>query len=217
MKMAALSRTSGVSVPTLKYYLREGLLHSGTATAVNQADYDESHVRRVRLVRALIELGHLSIADVAAVVAAVDDETMPIHDAFALTQDAMVLGPHRDADQYRLARALVDRFVARNDLHIRTHAHVREMLADAFVHLAEWGFIDLAEPHQAGADQFDALATVFKQMAAQELASVPETHRSEMVEYTVVGTVVVEVAMAAIRRMALEDASEQRYGARTRR
>ncbi len=212
MKIAALSSTTGVSVPTLKYYVREGLLHAGAATAVNQADYDESHVRRVRLVRALVDLGHLSIAEVAEVVAAVDDENVPIHDAFGLAQDAMVPDRPREAVQYRQAHVLVDGFVAQHGFHLRAEAQVRDMLADAFVHLAEFGLVDLASPDSTGAAHLDAMAELFKAMAADELAHVPETHRSEMVEYSVVGTVVIEVAMTAIRRMALEDASERRFG-----
>lgn len=56
MRIAALSDATGLPVATLKYYLREGLLHPGTATAVNQSAYDDSHIRRARLVRALLEL-----------------------------------------------------------------------------------------------------------------------------------------------------------------
>ncbi|MEZ5251463.1 MAG: hypothetical protein R2713_20295 [Ilumatobacteraceae bacterium] len=41
----------------------------------------------------------------------------------------------------------------------------------------------------------------------------PDTDRIQQVEYTVVGTVAVEAAINAIRRMALEDASERRFGA----
>jgi hypothetical protein len=152
---------------------------------------------------------------VADVVAAVDDEGVPIHDAFGLTQDAMVPARPRDDDQYRQARQLVDGFVVRHDFHLRPEAQVRDMLSDAFVHLAEFGLVDLANPDATGAAHFDALAELFKAMAADELTHVPETHRSEMVEYTVVGTVVMEVAMTAIRRMALEDASERRFGGGT--
>jgi DNA-binding transcriptional MerR regulator len=212
MKIAALSTATGASVATLKYYLREGLLNPGLATAVNQADYDESHVRRVRLVRALVDLGHLSIAEVAEVVAAADDERVPIHDAFGITQDAMAPDRDRDGDLHRQARALVDGFVDRHRLRVRPEAAMRTMLADALVRMAEFGMVDLADPSAEGAAQFDAFATFFKQLAAAELGFVPETHRSEMVEYTVVGTLVIETAMIAIRRLALEDASERRFG-----
>jgi DNA-binding transcriptional MerR regulator len=217
MKIAALSSATGASVATLKYYLREGLLHPGVATAVNQADYDDSHVRRVRLVRALVELGHLSIAEVAAVIAAVDDEDVPIHDAFGVTQDAMVPDRPRDDEPHALARSLVEALVVRHDLRVRPDAEARNMLADAFVHMAEFGMVDLASPSADGVAQFDAFVELFKQRADQEIAFVPDAHRSEMVEYTVVGTLVVEAAMSAIRRLALEDASERRFGDSARR
>lgn len=227
MRIAALSRATGVPVATLKYYLREGLLHPGAATAVNQAAYDDSHVRRVRLVRTLVELGRLSIADVAAVVAAVEDEDVPIHDTFGITQDAMVhdvhRGAHADTSEPESAHRLVDELVARHGLQVRPDAAVRDMLADALVHLAGMGVIDLLDHSSPLAAQgtalLDSLVVWFRDMAAVEIASVPETDRAAMVEYTVVGTVVIETAMAAIRRMALEDASHRRFAdapARTR-
>lgn len=61
MRIAELSRRTGVPVPTIKYYLREGLVPHGERTSPNQARYDESHVHRVRLVRALVEVGGLPI------------------------------------------------------------------------------------------------------------------------------------------------------------
>ena len=73
MRIAELSRRSGVPVPTIKYYLREGLLPGGTPTGRNQADYDERHLHRLRLVRALVDVGQVSIAGAREVLGAVDD------------------------------------------------------------------------------------------------------------------------------------------------
>lgn len=216
MRIGGLSTATGVPVATLKYYLREGLLHAGRATAVNQADYDESHVRRVRLVRSLLELGRLSIAEVADVLAAADDPEVPIHTAFGHAQDAMapeVAEAHRDDPRFAVARTVVDRFVERNDLRLRPEARVRDMLAEALVLLAEFGLTRLDEPDPIGEAQFDAYAAFFRASAAGDLACVPDTDRIQQVEYTVVGTVAVEAAINAIRRMALEDASERRFGA----
>lgn len=219
MRIGGLSRETGVPVATLKYYLREGLLHPGVATAVNQAEYDDTHVRRVRLVRTLIELGRLSIADVAAVVAAVDDDDVPIHDTFGITQDALVRDLHRDAHadtpELDAAHRLVDDLVLRHGLRVRPDAAVRDMLADAIVHLADMAVVDL---HDLGSQlttectvMLDSLVAWFRDMAEFEIASVPDTDRAVMVEYTVVGTVVMETVMAAIRRLALEDASDRRF------
>ena len=42
VQMAELSRITGVSVPTIKYYLREGLLALGEAIRANQALYGQA-------------------------------------------------------------------------------------------------------------------------------------------------------------------------------
>ena len=55
-------RHSGVPVPTIKYCLREGPPRPGELTSPDQAQYDESHLRQLQLIRALAEAGGLSIA-----------------------------------------------------------------------------------------------------------------------------------------------------------
>lgn len=42
MRMAELSSSSGVPIPTIHFYLREGLLPPGERTSPNQAHYDDS-------------------------------------------------------------------------------------------------------------------------------------------------------------------------------
>ena len=44
VRIAELSSRSGTSIPSIKFYLREGLLPSGEATGATRARYDESHV-----------------------------------------------------------------------------------------------------------------------------------------------------------------------------
>jgi len=68
LRIAGLSSLTRVSIPTIKFYLRSGLLHAGRRTGPNQTRYDESHVRRLRVVRALIDRGGLSVAAVAELV-----------------------------------------------------------------------------------------------------------------------------------------------------
>lgn len=211
MRIAGLSAATGVSVATLKYYLREGLLHGGAATAVNQARYDESHVRRVKLIRALIEVGDLGIAEVRAVLAAVDDESQSLHEALGAAQDAMVPAVNDSNPQFAAALESVEAFLVRNDLDVRHDAPVRAMLAETLVWLTEfgWGLPGIV----VDAAVFDSLVPGLKEQAAFEISVVPpDTDRASQVEYTVVGTMVFEVAAAAIRRMALEDASAKRFG-----
>ncbi len=213
VRIAGLSTATGVSVATLKYYLREGLLHGGAATAVNQAQYDDTHVRRVKLVRALVELGRLSIAEVREVLAAVDDESQSLHEAFGAAQDAMATEVSSDSEWIDAALASVDTFLVRNDLAVRPESPLRAMLAETLVWLTEfgWGLPGIV----VDAAVFDSLVPGLKQQAEFEISVVPpDTDRTAQVEYTVVGTMVFEVAAAAIRRMALEDASAKRFGPR---
>lgn len=205
MRIAALGDATGLPVATLKYYLREGLLHPGTATAVNQAVYDDSHVRRARLVRALLELGGLQLADIKRVLAAVEDETVPLHDAFGLAQDAMVPPRPRSGAAYERALADVDVFVHRHKLRVRPDAHVRGMLADALVAVRSGGWdFDLAA--------FDERMPGVVAQAVAELSGIPDADRSAQMETSVIGTISYEVALAALRRLALEHASWRRFG-----
>lgn len=89
MRMAELSRRSGLSVPTIKYYLREGLLPPGRRTSVNQAVYSASHLERLRLIRALVTIAGLPLNRVREVVQAVNSDASAL-DAMAVTQDALV-------------------------------------------------------------------------------------------------------------------------------
>lgn len=54
-RMAELVRRSGVARETIHYYLREGLLPDPEKTARNNALYNDQHVRRLSLIRALRE------------------------------------------------------------------------------------------------------------------------------------------------------------------
>ncbi|GAA1851529.1 MerR family transcriptional regulator [Brevibacterium marinum] len=88
MRMAELARRSGVSVPTIKYYMRQGLLQPGRRTSVNQAEYDHRHLDRLRLIRALTSVAGLPLSKVREVVDAVSGESTVI-DAMAVTQDVL--------------------------------------------------------------------------------------------------------------------------------
>ena len=46
MRISQLSAQTGIPVATIKFYLRENLLHDGARTSATQAQYDESHVAR---------------------------------------------------------------------------------------------------------------------------------------------------------------------------
>ncbi|MTD54054.1 MerR family transcriptional regulator [Amycolatopsis pithecellobii] len=98
MRMAELSAESGVPVATVKYYLREGLLPPGERTSPNQARYSASHVQRLRLVKALTEVGGLSLASVGAVLEAVDGDATP-HETIGVVQEELAGPPPKVSDE----------------------------------------------------------------------------------------------------------------------
>src|SRR5215207_3162684 len=62
MRISDRSAQTDIPVATVKFYLRENLLHPGVRTAVTQAQYEQSHVARLWLIRALLGPGGLSVA-----------------------------------------------------------------------------------------------------------------------------------------------------------
>jgi DNA-binding transcriptional MerR regulator len=55
MRIGELAEASGVPVPTIKHYLREGLLPEGVKTSRNMAYYPPELVDRIRLIKQLQE------------------------------------------------------------------------------------------------------------------------------------------------------------------
>jgi DNA-binding transcriptional MerR regulator len=55
LKIGELAEASGVPVPTIKHYLREGLLPEGVKTSRNMAYYPPELVDRIRLIKQLQE------------------------------------------------------------------------------------------------------------------------------------------------------------------
>ncbi|MFD3440002.1 MerR family transcriptional regulator [Streptomyces sp. NPDC058685] len=84
MRISELSRRSGVSTATIKYYLREGLLPPGRATAATQAEYGESHVRRLRLIRALIGVRGLTVSAAKDVLDTISEGNSDTHELLGL-------------------------------------------------------------------------------------------------------------------------------------
>src|SRR5881394_70124 len=72
MKISELRDRSGVPLPTIKFYIREGILPPGRRTALNQADYSEEHVERLLLVPALRDDAGLPITTIASAMKAAD-------------------------------------------------------------------------------------------------------------------------------------------------
>ena len=210
VRVSELSARSGRSIPTIKYYLREGLLPPGRRTAANQAEYDEGHLHRLRLVTTLLEVGNLPVATVRRVLAALDDETRTMHEVLGVAHHSLAL---RGADPepstvVRDAEVEVDRFLDRLGWRVGPGAPAKRVLAGALAALRGLGW-------DVGADVFTRYAALADELAEWELARTPAgAPRSRTVEAVVVGTVVFEVALVALRRLAQEHHSAARFAGR---
>ena len=93
MRISELASHTEIPVATIKFYLRENLLHEGVRTAATQAQYDQSHVARLRLIRALLGPGGLSIAAAHQVIQAIEEPPESVHELLAVAAGA-VAGPN---------------------------------------------------------------------------------------------------------------------------
>ncbi|MEO3802872.1 MerR family transcriptional regulator [Nonomuraea sp. B1E8] len=203
MRISELSARSGVAIPTIKYYLREGMLHQGRQTAPTRAEYDESHLRRLRLIRALLDVGRLSVSSIKKVVAAVDDESLPIHEMLGIAHYALSPGAQPEpGEDWQQARAEVDHLVEQLGWDVKPHAPARDELAQTLVRMRQLGVaVDLA-PY---------VETARRLVSEVEMDKIPfDGPRDAAVEAQVLGTVLYGRAFDALRRMAQESESAAR-------
>jgi DNA-binding transcriptional MerR regulator len=199
MRISELADRTGVSIPTLKYYLRQGLLHAGRAESATRASYDESHVERVRLIRALIDVGHLSIERVAEVVAALDDPPATRHELLGTAH--AVLRASKDTRE-PTPEAVVQ--VAGLGVAGVAESPASDQLARAITNAADAGW-ELSDA--ALHTWYAAMVQVARGDVAPELA---DMSASEALRYAVVGNVLTDPVVIALRRVAQEAVSAER-------
>jgi DNA-binding transcriptional MerR regulator len=196
-----------VPIPTIKYYLREGLLAPGVATAANQADYTEEHERRLRLIRALIDVGGVSIAGARDVIDALGAEKDP----FDLLGDAQAAvaprhRPGRDTAEWAAARERVLALVGARGWLIPPGSEAIDLVADA---LSAGGHLGVVEFFENLDEYADAAVTV----AAMEVRTVLDRpDPAGRMELVVLGTVLGEALFSALRMLAHQHESARQLG-----
>ncbi|WP_089105735.1 MerR family transcriptional regulator [Streptomyces hyaluromycini] len=203
MRMSELSRRSGVSVTTIKYYLREGLLPTGRQTAATQAEYDEQHLRRLRLIRALTGVRGLSVSGTREVLDALGEHDGDTHRLLGLALGTIRLPADTARDEPETAE--VDALVKELGWQVHQNAPARGTLAETITSLRSLGvpldwhtllpYARLAERTAAlDLDQLDGIEDPL-----------------EAAERALLLTVLLEPALMALRRMAQENESAHRH------
>jgi DNA-binding transcriptional MerR regulator len=200
MRISELSARSDVAVATIKFYLREGLLPEGVRTSATQAQYGDEHVARLRLIRALIGPGGLSLAAARRALAAIDDPPERPYDLIVAAGSA-VSPPSQGADHTPVHALLAEWGVDPATDDCSTH----DDLAVALQGLDAAGFELLEGALEHYREHMSAIARF-------EIDRVPTDSATEAVRYVVLGTVLVEPVLLALRRLAHRELTQQRFG-----
>ncbi|WP_079168555.1 MerR family transcriptional regulator [Streptomyces colonosanans] len=212
MKISELSRRSGVSIPAIKYYLRDGLLSPGRATAANQASYGEDHLHRLRLIRVLIGVRKLPVNSVREILGAITEEG-DLHQIFGIVTEARPAALKKKQEQEAEAAAeretegVADarRLVSEMGWDVANHTAAIHTLGDVLDALSGLGSdIDWHTllPYAELADRTSELD--IKQMHGT-------SGLLEQAERAVLVSVLLEPALLALRRLAQEDKSARLF------
>ncbi|MEU0394423.1 MerR family transcriptional regulator [Streptomyces sp. NPDC006208] len=211
MRLAELSERSGVPTATIKYYLRERLLPPGHRVSATQAEYDDDHLRRLRLVRALIQVGRVPVATAREVLAAVDDDSLDHHMRLGAAVWAIAHGPDPDEQDPAAQAALrtADALLERLDWSFGHEAGYKSpayrMLVEAIASMDRLGYpCDVAEllPYARSAAE----------LAVADLDLIERYEREEeQLEAAVAFTVLYEPVLLSLRRLAQAEESRRRY------
>lgn len=195
MRISQLSQRAGLPVGTVKFYLRTGLLHHGRATSATQAIYDESHLDRLRLVRALLETGKLSHAEIQRVLDAI---TSPQDDALVTVErvSAAIATPPEETGEVDLsrARALTDEV----GWHIAADSPHLPDLARALASLESIGVFPSRE-------RLKVYAEAASHVARNDVQTVLDADDEDRALTAAAGTVLHDSLLIALRRLAAEN------------
>lgn len=208
MRISDLSRQAGVSIATIKFYLREGLLPPGTATGRNQAVYGENHLRRLELIRAFTQIGQLELTTVRQLLGAIEDSRQPIVQLYELVDQACSTpepGKGASAEHLRGAKSDVDTFLDDLGWRVGTVTPARERLTAVVAALRRLGC-------ECGVEFFADYAAAAETQAVKELDLLSADGAEADRAAAVVRSVLLDAAMAALRRLAQEHHVATRFG-----
>lgn len=213
MRVSELSRLSAVPVPTIKYYLREGLLPAGEQRGATQADYGDTHVARLRLIRSLADVAGLSIIMIKRILTLAESPSGDLFDTLGQAISALppyVPGSSDDPGrELPRARDAITRLGWTYDPGYAATAQLERAIA-----AVEEAGIPLSD------QRLEAYATALHGLAEFDLAAMPGADGASSipaaaVEYAVLGTALYEPVILALRRLAHQDVAARALGGRS--
>ncbi len=202
MKISELARRGGISVHTLKYYLREGLLPVGRATAVNQADYGDFHLRRLRFIRALAGVGGLGIPAIREILAAIDSPAVDARDLLPVVDRSLgsTRRPWPADESRRLAADQVAALLHRRSWRRPSPVDALDDLIDVVA-----GFYAVGLDPQPTLDVYVDAVTVLARhdLAGMRPAGEPPAERRGVLERMTARAVLGEALLGTLRRLAI--------------
>lgn len=209
LKMAELSAQSGVPIPTIRFYIREGLVPAGTLTSPNQAVYEEAHVRALKLVRTLVDVGGLPIASVREVLAHIQAKGGNLYGSLGAVQYALTTRREAPQDEtLQRARSTVDAMIISRNWYIRGDNPARESLAQTLATLDRLEQNDVVANLEAYADAAGNLARIeVEDLLKQDTV---EAISQGIIAYDVLG----DAMLSALRRLAQEHETTMRLKGR---
>lgn len=206
MQISELVRRSGVTLASVKFYIREGMLAPGEAVNARRAEYGEQHLERLLVIKALTDVAGLPLARTKRILRVLDqpDRSLAEMLAEAITaaaddQDDVPRAEEDLAAAYpRASRAIATlgpAFRPRMPALAQLDRALEAAEASGFP-TAEEG-VGLYGPH-------------VQAIAEAELAGLPTDDPASAVRYAVLGTTLVEPVLAALRRLAHQNLAAAR-------
>lgn len=195
MRISELSERSGVPVATVKYYLREGLLAPGEMLNARQSDYNDGHLARLHLIRGLVHVLGASVSQVREVLTILDDtDDAPLEAMGKATAALPTISESKTTDsQSHQTRAirLLDHLGYRYDPGSPTVQQLNSALE-----LADSIGISVDD------DQATIYGEVARRIAEADFTRIPWDDPDHATAFAVLGTVVYEPVLLALRRLA---------------
>jgi DNA-binding transcriptional MerR regulator len=189
LRIAELSDKSGLPIATIKFYRREGLLPPGRSVRCNQVEYSNHHLFRLRLIRALVEIGALPLPAIRNLIEAIDDPERPSSPPPRRT-------PMRGA-RWTRAREDLLQLLATNGWRVRGEAEELDTVADVLSTFDELG-------HDLPPDLLAGYVRLARETVAVEMRLVRSARRTPIPPLVQIG-VFYEKLFGALRRLARED------------